>query len=118
MPDKGYRTSHKTRVTKEIEILPIDDDMIVDFLRDLKFYEYVPSLEPLRREVIKLQSRMAKLKSTSRSGHWDALRDGLTPIINRFHHLLSHDGYEQLRVYLKARKRIVAKTLIFSESPY
>jgi len=118
MSDHGYRTSHKTRVTKEIEVLTIDDDMIVDFLRDLKFYEYVPSLEPLRREVIRLQAHMAKLKSTHRSGHWDALREGLTPIINRFHHLLSSEGYDQLRVYLKARKRIVAKTLVFSESPY
>jgi len=118
MPDNGYRTSHKTRVTKEVEILTIDDDMIVDFLRDLKFYEYVPKLEPLRREVIRLQAKMAKLKSTARSGHWDALREGLTPIINRFHHLLSFDRYEQLRTYLKARKRIVAKTFIFAESPY
>ena len=96
----------------------IDDDMIVDFLRDLELYDYVPSLAPLRQEVIRLQAKMAKLKSTSRGGHWDALREGLTPLIVKFHRMLPSDGYEQLRGYLKARRQIAAKTLVFSESPY
>ena len=118
MPEFIRRTRHRRRSVREVDLLLIDDEMIVDFLRDLELYEYVPSLAPLRREIISLQARLAKLKSTARSGHSDALRKGLTPLINQFHRLLAADGYDQLRAYLKARKRVVAKSLLFSESPY
>lgn len=117
MPEYIRRT-RRPRTIRKIEILVIDDDLIIDMLRDLQFYDYVPSMDPLRREVIRLQARFAKLKGTHRSGHWDALREWLDPVIRRFHSLLPAEGYDQIRKYLLDRKRVEAKTLVFSESPY
>ena len=118
MPDYIQRTRRRPSTLRKVEALIIDDNMIVDFIRDMRFYEYVPSLEPIRREIIRLSARLAKAKGTSRSGHWDLLRKWLEPLVRRFHTLLTADGFDQLRVYLKDRKRIEAKTLVFSESPY
>jgi len=103
---------------RKFEILAIDDEMVVELLRDLVFYEYVPSMTPLRRELIRLQSHLAKIRHTSRSGHWDALRKELLPLVHKFYAILPAEGYDQIKKYLMERRRVEVTTLVFSESPY
>ena len=116
--DPIYRNRRHRRVVLHQDILEVNDALVVELLRDLTLYEYVPSLDPIRRELVLVQASLAKMKATKRSGYWDAYRKLLAPLIRQFHILLQPGDDARLKEYLKVRKQLDVGILIFAESPY
>ena len=110
---------HKNRqVRHHRDFLVLDDVTVADLLRDLRIYEYVPSLEPLRTKMIALSAKLAKIRNTRPSGHMDAARTSLMPHLKKFYELLSSDDYPALKKYLDECRFLEVDNIVLSESPY
>ena len=106
------------RVMKHHTIFLIDDRLICKLLSDLTIYEYLPSLEPLKADVLRLSAKVKQIKETMRVGLHDKVRPDYEAVVCKFYQLFKHDDYDKLRLFLRERKLIDAQSLVFSQSPY
>lgn len=96
----------------------IDDRMLCWLLCDLDIYDYIPSLVPLRSPVLRLAAKIKKLRETTRGAINDKVRGDYDELIRRFYSLFKPADYEKLRTFFYEKKKLDAKTIIFSDSPY
>jgi hypothetical protein len=106
------------KVVKHHDIYLIDDRVICEMLADLELYEYVPRLAPLKPVVLRLSAKVAKLKATTRGAINDKVRGDYDNLVRRFHQLLKPSEYDALRDFLRDRKYVEAKSIVFADSPY
>ena len=113
-----YKPAKRGKSVKHLDFLVLDDWLITELLKDLRLYDQIPSLEPLRPKMLALCATIAHIRSSRPSGYKDALRDGLAPIIKEFYTLITADDYARLRQYLKTRRSLTIENIVMSESPY
>jgi len=110
---------HKAgRAVKHHDIYLIDDRLICKLLADLRIYDDVPSLAPLKGPVLKLTAHMTKLRETTRGALRPETREKYQDIVRHFHRLFKPSDYDALRTFLLRRKWVNAKTIVFADSPY
>ena len=113
-----YNPTKRGKSVKHLDFLVLDDWLITELLKDLRIYDQIPSLKPLRPKMVALCATVAHIRSFRPSGYTDALRDGLKPIISEFYTLLTAEDYRRLRKYLKTRRSLDVENIVLSESPY
>ena len=113
-----YNTTKRGKSVKHLDFLVLDNWLVTELLKDLRLYNQVPSLEPLRPKMLALCATIAHIRNSRPSGYKDALRAGLKPILQEFYSLLTGEDYTRLRGYLKRRRSLDVENIVMSESPY
>lgn len=107
-----------TRTPERHEVFALDDRYICKLLADLTIYDYVPALVPLRCSVLRLTALITKLRETTRGAFNDKVRDDYETLVTRFRELLNPVDYDDLKTFLRERKRIDVGFFVFADSPY
>ena len=98
-------------------ILHLDDRLIIKIVKDLVLYDYVPSLNPMKNEVIQASVQINAHRMTHKSGLTDRLRELYSPLIARFWELFDPEELDDLKAYIKARWKLDVKGIALPESP-
>lgn len=107
-----------SRKPKRHEVFILDDRYICKILADMTIYDYVPALASLQCDVLRLNAFITKLRETTRGAFNDKVRDDYKKFAQRFRELLQPADYDELKTFLRERKRIDAGLLLFDDSPY
>jgi len=107
---------HLTKL-RPISVLYVDDQFIIKIFNDLALFDQVPSLAPMKYEVVRAHIQINIHRMTHKGGLSDKLRELYRPLISRFYELFSTADLDQLKAYLKDRWKMDVHGVAFPESP-